>query len=357
MKNDIIIECYNGCGLQLFVNACLQLEEFADKAAELKDRLKLKIAVFRESVQVANECIRPKEVLSIITQLYPEENLRKTAVKIFTTLDKYKAELSADSCYSLFSAIDCIGMMGEGIIYLDKLYEGHGILCEQGKRTIIPQTAVITMLQSGDLDLCVTEEAKHLIHAEEAAFYSSIKVNTKLPPEYTLLNCITSTQKDQEIRLFEIKRESSSTDTIMKLESNIDDSTAEAMGYVLEHLLQKGALDVFYTPIYMKKNRPSYLLTVLCRRQDTEKMEEIIFLDTTTIGIRKSIMKRRILQRKHLEIETTLGTVKVKECTYHNIKRYYPEYESIAEICRTLDLGYQDVFTLVNRELTNAVRK
>ena len=150
-------------------------------------------------------------------------------------------------------------------------------------------------------------------------------------------------------------------DVICKLESNIDDTTGEALGYVMERLLAAGARDVQYSPVYMKKNRPAYLLTVLCLEEDIPALEEIIFAETTTIGIRRVRMERSILKRRLCTVQTSLGEVLVKECevpccaeeelTGSTEKRCYPEYESVKEICRRTGRSYQNVTRQILHEL------
>lgn len=118
------------------------------------------------------------------------------------------------------------------------------------------------------------------------------------------------------------------TDTINVLETNIDDCTGEFLGYVSQKLFEGGAKDVFYTSIYMKKNRPAYKLTVLCFDDVVEKMEDIIFSETTSIGIRKRKEERVCLKRNFEDVETVYGKVRAKTVFVNDKKRYYPEYDS-----------------------------
>ena len=136
-------------------------------------------------------------------------------------------------------------------------------------------------------------------------------------------------------------------DTIFKLESNIDDSTGEALGYAMERLFEAGARDVHYIPVYMKKNRPGWLLSVICSEEDIPRMEEIIFRETTTIGIRRQEMARTVQSREQKTVLTEYGEAQVKVCRTGDQVRCYPEYESVAKICREHDLPYYDVFRMV----------
>ena len=98
-------------------------------------------------------------------------------------------------------------------------------------------------------------------------------------------------------------------------------------------LLKAGANDVWYTPIYMKKNRPAYMLSVLCRESSRETMEDIIFTHTTSIGIRRFPAQRTALDRRKIQVETVYGAADVKVCSYKGKKYCYPEYDSVSAIC------------------------
>lgn len=137
-------------------------------------------------------------------------------------------------------------------------------------------------------------------------------------------------------------------DEIVRLETNLDDCTGENLGYAMECLLEAGAKDVFYTPVFTKKNRPAYLLTVLCKETDRRKMEMIIFRETTSIGIRRETLKRSILRREMITVDTAYGAVPAKKCVIPleeggSMVRIYPEYEGIRAMCRNQGLAYRDV--------------
>ena len=139
-------------------------------------------------------------------------------------------------------------------------------------------------------------------------------------------------------------------DEVVKLESDIDDASGEVLGYTMKRLMEAGALDVHYSPVYMKKNRPAWELTVICKEDTKDAMEDIIFSETTTIGIREftSVM-RSILRREEVEVDTAYGKVKVKEVTIHGEKRRYPEYESVKKRAEEKGVPFQEVFDLAKR--------
>ncbi len=135
------------------------------------------------------------------------------------------------------------------------------------------------------------------------------------------------------------------------IETNIDDCQGEILGYTLEQLLQQGALDVFYTPIYMKKNRPAYCLTVICKKQDMPILQDILFRETTTIGIRYRLEKRKILDRKGVLIDTKYGKIQAKQVQYKQDTYLYPEYESIKELALKNAIPLKQLYGLVKEDI------
>lgn len=128
------------------------------------------------------------------------------------------------------------------------------------------------------------------------------------------------------------------------LETNVDDCTGEALGFVMDKLFQAGARDVFYSPIFMKKNRPAYLLRVICTENRIFEMQELIFTHTTTIGIRRFPVNRTALTRRLETVETPHGPAQIKICTHGETEYAYPEYESVKKICDATGLSYQVVY-------------
>ncbi|HEX7287099.1 MAG TPA: nickel pincer cofactor biosynthesis protein LarC, partial [Candidatus Angelobacter sp.] len=117
------------------------------------------------------------------------------------------------------------------------------------------------------------------------------------------------------------------------LEANLDDMTPEVFGYVMERALAQGALDVFGTAVQMKKNRPGMLLTVLCRPEDSARLTQLFFAETTTLGVRMRREARATLARRHVSIQTRWGEVRMKLAGLNGtISNYAPEYEDCRRI-------------------------
>ena len=146
-------------------------------------------------------------------------------------------------------------------------------------------------------------------------------------------------------------------DSMYVIETNIDDCSGEALGFLMECLLEEGAADVWYTPAVMKKSRPAYVLHTLCRRAQIEDMEGLIFSHTTTIGIRRYPVERTVLNRRVEEMDLPLGKLAVKMCSFRGEERFYPEYESIARISRETGMGFAEVYHLARSQAEEAAGK
>jgi len=124
-----------------------------------------------------------------------------------------------------------------------------------------------------------------------------------------------------------------SRENIIVLEANLDDLTPQVFGYVMNQLLEAGALDVFSTPVQMKKNRPGILLTVLAKREDAGKLSRIIFAETTTLGVRRREESREVLARKWQTVTTRFGDIRIKLASLNGtVTNYAPEYEDCRRI-------------------------
>jgi len=143
---------------------------------------------------------------------------------------------------------------------------------------------------------------------------------------------------------------SSAQETIAVLETQIDDLSPQAIGYTLEALLAAGALDVFTQAVGMKKSRPGILLTVLCRLDQVAACEALLFRETTTIGIRRSLQQRTALRRELQTVITPHGPVQIKVAWHQDrVVNVQPEYDDCARIAQAQDLPWQDVQRLARR--------
>ena len=309
------------------------------------------------------------QILDVIDHAEITKNAKKIASDIFTILAKAEAKAhgvsieevhfhevgAVDSIVDIVAVAVCIDNLNINEVIVSPLYEGTGFIrCQHGVIPV-PVPAVCEIVRDNDIDLKITNYEGEFVTPTGAAIVAAIKTSDKLPDKFKIEKIgIGAGKREYEkagiLRSMLIKDTSSKSHSIYKLESNIDDCSGEALGYVVEKLLSEGARDVHFIPVFMKKNRPAYQLNVVCREEDIEKFEQIIFEETTTIGIRKQKIEMTMLKTELKIIDTSLGKAQVKICDFKNEKRIYPEYNSIVEICKKSGKSYQEIYQFIINE-------
>lgn len=254
-----------------------------------------------------------------------------------------------DSIVDIVATAVCIDNLNIDDVYVSELYEGSGhIKCQHGVMPV-PVPAVVNIVSEHSLPIRITDVKGELVTPTGAAIAAGLKTKNNLPEQFSINKIgVGAGKKDFKkaniLRTYLIEEKDDLKNGVWVLETNIDDSTGENLAYTMEKLFEKGASDVFFTPIYMKKNRPAQMLTVICEEGLITEMESLIFKHTTTIGIRKFKTRRTVLNREIENIETEYGPVRIKLCTHGNSKYFYPEYEDVKLICDKTGLSYKDVY-------------
>lgn len=261
---------------------------------------------------------------------------------------------AVDSIVDVIALGVCLDSLGVSGVCFSELYEGTGcIRCQHGVLPV-PVPAVVNIAEANNLPLKITGSAGEYVTPTGAAF-AAVARNCCVPTSFTVKRIGIGAGKRESERSGILRamliEPCDLTDTVVKLECNVDDCTGEVLGYAAERLMREGARDAHYTPVFMKKGRPAYLLTVICRESDRPKLESIIFEETSTVGIRRSVMDRTVMDRRIDDVETSLGTVKVKVCTIGDTVKAHPEYESLAAICRERGIPYREAYETVVSEI------
>lgn len=337
-----------------------------------------------------------KEISELISQSELNSRVKEMSLKIFHVIAEAEAKVhgmpvdqvhfhevgAVDSIVDITAAAICLDKLGFDSILTSELWEGKGTTWCQHGRIPVPAPAVLEMMADHRIPVKFTPVEGEMITPTGAGIAAALTAERKLPERFVvekvgvgagkkdfphanilramILNTDTdavSEKKEKAAGSTENRKNGAdnavktnqgiaagSLNTVTVLETNVDDCSGEQLGYAMECLLREGALDTSCIPVYMKKNRPAYMLQVICRPKDEEKMETVIFRETTSIGLRKYREERSILPREIITVTLPDGQeVRVKKCSHHGQEFFYPEYEDMKAACRTADRSFPEV--------------
>lgn len=306
------------------------------------------------------------DINKIIDDSSLEENTKKLAQKIFLKIAESESRVhrksldevhfhevgAIDSIIDIVGAAILINQISPDKIISSIVNEGHGsITCAHGKMSV-PVPATSDIFAKAKVKFRQVDIDTELVTPTGAAIIATIAEEYGMMPELTLekvgfglgsrdLGC------PNVLKVYYGETKDVKSD-IYIIESNIDDSSGELLGYCMEKLLENGAKDVSFTPIFMKKNRPAYKLEVICDRTDVDKLSDIIFEETTTIGIRFYPVERTELKREIITINTKYGEVIAKKVITPSGKVYiYPEYESAKELSIKKHVPIKEIYNII----------
>lgn len=337
-----------------------------------------------------------KEISELISQSELNSRVKEMSLKIFHVIAEAEAKVhgmpvdqvhfhevgAVDSIVDITAAAICLDKLGFDSILTSELWEGKGTTWCQHGRIPVPAPAVLEMMADHRIPVKFTPVEGEMITPTGAGIAAALTAERKLPERFVvekvgvgagkkdfphanilramILNTDTdavSEKKEKAAGSTENRKNGAdnavktnqgiaagSLNTVTVLETNVDDCSGEQLGYAMECLLREGALDTSCIPVYMKKNRPAYMLQVICRPKDEEKMETVIFRETTSIGLRKYREERSILPREIITVTLPDGQeVRVKKCSHHGQEFFYPEYEDMKAACRTADRSFPEI--------------
>ena len=308
-----------------------------------------------------------KEINRIFTDSDMTERAMKTALHIFDVLAEAKAKVDGvpkeqtrfqemDSIVYIAAVAICLDNLDITEVIVPELYEGKGaVRCCQGMLPV-PVPEVVHIVQQNRIPLKITEFEGGLVTPAGAAVAAALRTSGQLPENLVIQKTGMGAGKKNHncpgiLRAMVLREKTKrqenlqGRDRIWHLETNIDDCTGEELGNVMKLLFEAGAKDVYYTPIYMKKNRPAYELSVICTEETRNILENIIFEETTTIGIRRTEMERTVLKREIHLLEAEGFPVKAKICTLPDgSRRCYPEHDSAAALAADRRISYREAW-------------
>jgi pyridinium-3,5-bisthiocarboxylic acid mononucleotide nickel chelatase len=295
-----------------------------------------------------------KEIREIIRKAPISEGAKKTAIAIFEALGTAEAKIHNNDIESVHfhevgavdALVDIVGAavgaeaLGVDEIICSPLNVGGGtVKCAHGTLPV-PAPATVELLK--DAPVYSSGLQVELVTPTGAAIVKTlVKRFTSFPAMKIERSGYGAGTRDfpahaNVVRLTIGETQAAvakNTETITVLEANIDDLNPQVFGYVMDRLLEEGALDVFGMPVQMKKNRPGTLLTVLCQPADAAKLTHLIFAETTTLGVRHREEQRQVLARRWVNVHTQWGDVRVKIASMNGtVTNYAPEYEDCRRI-------------------------
>ena len=308
------------------------------------------------------------EILPMIDACDMTETAKALARKIFRIIGEAEAKAhdlplnevhfhevgALDSIVDVVAAAVTFDNLGIKEVIVPKLTEGTGtVRCRHGVMPV-PVPATVNIVSAYKIPMELTGAKGEYVTPTGAAIAAAISTSHQLPPSFVIKKAGLGagkrayTDRSGILRAFLIQgEENEDRDKVVKLETDIDDCSGEVLGYVMKKLFKAGAKDVHYAPIFMKKNRPAWELTVICREDKVEEMEKIIFTETTTIGIREYPLRRSILNREEKEVETVYGKAAVKQVTFRDMTRAYPEYDTVKKLAKRNKVPFMDIFDAV----------
>lgn len=303
------------------------------------------------------------DVNNIIDNSNLDKNTKDLAKRIFLKVAKAESKVhnkpieevhfhevgAIDSIIDIVGTAILINKINPDKIISSTVNEGHGFInCAHGKMSV-PVPATSEIFASENVKFKQIDVDTELVTPTGAAIISTLAEKYDHMPEIKLEKVgFGAGSKDigysnlLKIYFGEVLEEKSD---VYVIETNIDDSNGEELGYCMEKLFANNASDVFYTPIFMKKNRPAYKLEIICKKEYLNDLLEIVFKETTTIGARFYKVNRVELKREKVEIETKYGIIEGKKVITSKGETYiYPEYESIKKIAEKNNIPLKELY-------------
>ncbi|MCA1933769.1 MAG: nickel pincer cofactor biosynthesis protein LarC [Calditerrivibrio sp.] len=300
-----------------------------------------------------------------------KDNVKKDSIAIFSIIAESEAKIhgktvddihfhevgSIDSIIDIIGASYLLNAIGRPKVESSPTKLGYGIVNTAHGLIPVPAPATVDILK--DFPVERVNIPSELTTPTGAAILKYYVERVDYTFRGVIKNCYYSTgTKEFEnlpniLRLLEID-EGEFVENLLLIETNLDDMTGEQLGDILNLALSMGALDAFFTPIYMKKNRPSYKLSVICKEENRDKIAELILQYTTSAGIRFSRISRYEMDREFVYTELKGFRFKVKKLRWKGIVKFSPEWENLKELSTKLNIPpyqlYCEVIDKISRE-------
>lgn len=302
-----------------------------------------------------------QEICTLINNLALAENVKQNALAVYKIIGEAEAfvhgvdldQIHFHEVGALDAVVDVVGccllfqMLGIKIVEASPIHVGSGFVrCAHGVLPVpAPATAHILKdipIYGGKIkgELCTPTGAALLRHFVRRFGEMEPMAVTKIgygmgTKDFEAANCIRAFLSDN----------AGSSNVVAEISCNLDDMTPEAVGLTIELLMENGALDVFATPVTMKKSRPAVMLTCLCKPDDFQYMIQLILQHTTTHGVRYQSMRRSVMDTAFYNVVTAYGEIRIKTAKGFGITKEKPEYEDVRKAALDHGVSFSQVYT------------
>ena len=287
--------------------------------------------------EVINEA---QEMFRRLEESCLKEKAKKIGGHIFQAVLDLNDEIEEEGIFQIFLCAVTIGILIE-ILEVDLIVSSP---IKDGQGPEIPSRGILMAMSKYQMKTVQAKPEKELCDLAGVTAVGVLAHSYGTYPEMNIFSMAYGSDEKGVCRVILGENSMTDGDSILVMETNLDDCTGEVLGYTMERLFDAGAKDVFYTSIQMKKNRPAYQLTVLCDPKDGDLLEKIIFLETSTIGIRKRVDQRTILPRSFCKVNTVYGKMDVKKAVVHDRIKYYPEYETAKKLAQENGVSVKEIY-------------
>ncbi len=294
-------------------------------------------------------------ILKIIYDSQLSAGVKDRAGKVFSRLAEAEARVhnepvekvhfhevgALDAIIDVVGAAICFDLAGIERFVCSPLHVGSGSVEMDHGRFPVPPPAVVELLKGAPV--YSTDIKGELVTPTGAAIIATVCSEYGSLPKMELLRTGYGAGTRQyekfpnvlRVLIGETEAQAANEEQLWMIETNVDDMSPQVYGHVMEQALEMGALDCYFTPIHMKKDRPGVLLSVLSRPEDKESLTEMLFAETTTLGVRSYLVQRRALEREIVNVETEYGPIDVKVARLNgHVVNEMPEYEQCRAAAR-----------------------
>jgi uncharacterized protein (TIGR00299 family) protein len=317
------------------------------------------------------------DILKIIYDSRLSDSVKHRAAEIFSRLGEAESKVhnvpiekihfhevgALDSIIDVVGVAICFELLGIERFVSSALHVGSGIVEMDHGRFPVPPPAVAELLK--DVPFYSTDITGELLTPTGAAIIKTVcDAYGPLPRMKLTSTGYGAGSRDYEkfpnvlrVMIGETESNASAEQRLLVLETNIDDMSPQLFGHVMERAFDLGALDCYATAVQMKKNRPGILLTLLCRPDERETFMQLLFTETTTLGIRSYEVDRHTLERETVKVETQYGPVSVKVARLgDSIVNVMPEYEDCRRAAREANVPLRVVQEAARAAFTNRLK-